>query len=64
MRYDLRRLRLWLRLHGIIERIPATHRYELTDEGLYTAVAYTLAHDRIVRPGLAELADPALPSEL
>ena len=29
MTYDLRRLRL----HGLIERIPGTHRYRLTDHG-------------------------------
>lgn len=28
------------------------------------AVAYTLAHDRVVRPGLAQLADRHLPSDL
>lgn len=60
MSYDLRRLRL----HGLIERIPMTHRYDLTDLGLQTALAYTLAHDRVLRPGLAELADPQLPSDL
>ena len=33
MSYDLRRLRL----HGIIERIEATHRYRLTAAGMKTA---------------------------
>jgi hypothetical protein len=60
MTYHLRRLRL----HGLITRTPGTFRYRLTDTGLQTAVAYTLAHDRVLRPGLAQLADPTLPSDL
>ena len=35
MSYELRRLRL----HGLIERLPKTHRYRLTDEGLRTAMS-------------------------
>lgn len=31
--------------------------------GMEVAIAYTLAHDRVVRPGLAHLADPRLLSE-
>jgi len=49
MSYDLRRLRL----HGLIERIPKTHRYRLTAFGLRTAVFYTRVYARIFRPGLA-----------
>ena len=60
MTYDLRRLRL----HGIIERIPHTFRYRLTGYGLETAVAYTLAHDRILKPGTSQLIDAGLPSQL
>lgn len=60
MSYDLRRLRL----HGFIKRIPGSFRYQLTDYGLQTAAAFTLAHDRVVRAGLATLCDPALPSGL
>jgi len=52
--YDLRRLRL----HGLIERIPTTHRYRLTEHGLKTAMFYTRVYNRILRPGLAML-DPA-----
>jgi hypothetical protein len=54
MTYDLRRLRL----HGLIERIPKTHRYHLTDHGLRTAMFYTRVYNRILRPGLA-MASPA-----
>lgn len=60
MTYDLRRLRL----HGIIERIPRSFRYRLTSYGLEVATAYTLAHDRVLRPGTSQLVDATLPSEL
>ena len=62
MTYDLRRLRL----HGLIERIPHTHRYRVTDAGLRTALFFTRAYNRLIRTGLAELNDPnpPLPSEL
>jgi hypothetical protein len=52
--YELRRLRL----HGLIERIPRTHRYRVTDLGLRTAVFFTRAYARLLRPGLAQLTDP------
>lgn len=38
--YDLRRLRM----HGLIERIPRTHRYRVTDPGLRYALFLTRAH--------------------
>jgi DNA-binding PadR family transcriptional regulator len=60
MTYNLRRLRL----HGLIARIPGTIHYRLTSYGLEVITAYTLAHDRVLRPGLAHLTDPAMPSEL
>lgn len=37
MTYQLRRLRL----HGVIQRIPQTHRYQLTDFGLRAALFST-----------------------
>jgi hypothetical protein len=49
MSYELRRLRL----HGLIERLPKTHRYRLTDEGLRTALFFTRVYARILRPGMA-----------
>ena len=55
MTYDLRRLRM----HGLIERIPHTHRYQLTDTGLRTAMFLTRVHDRFLPTGLAHLNDPA-----
>jgi len=60
MTYDLRRLRL----HGLIERIPHTHRYRVTNLGLHTAVFFTRAYNRLVRTGLAELNDPTTSTPL
>jgi hypothetical protein len=57
MTYDLRRLRA----HGLIERVPGTFRYTITDAGHRYARFLTRVHDRIWRTGLAELADPAPP---
>src|SRR5262249_51227492 len=58
--YDLRRLRT----HGLIERIPRTHRYQVTDHGLRHALFLTRAHNRFPRTGLAELHGPPTPSKL
>jgi hypothetical protein len=55
MTYDLRRLRQ----HGLIERIPHTFRYQVTDTGLARALFLTRLHDRFLRTGLASLAGPA-----
>jgi hypothetical protein len=57
MSYDLRRLRL----HGLIERLPYTHRYTVTDHGVTIAIFLTRAHQRLVRPCLAELLDDHAP---
>ena len=59
MTYDLRRLRL----HGLIARIPHTHRYRVTDEGLRTALFFTRVYARILRPGLARLVPAAPPGD-
>ncbi|MGC8535009.1 MAG: hypothetical protein ACP5QR_05680, partial [Rhizomicrobium sp.] len=47
--YDLRRLRL----HGLIERIPGTHRYRITPVGLRTAMFCTQLYNRYMRTGMA-----------
>ena len=60
MTYDLRRLRL----HGLIERIPHTHRYRVSDTGLPTAMFLTRLHDRFLPTGLADLTDPTSSSPL
>ena len=60
MTYDLRRLKT----HGLIERIPHTHRYQVTDPGLHTAMFLTRVHDQLLPTGLAHLADQTTPSRL
>jgi hypothetical protein len=55
MTYDLRRLRV----HGLLERVPHTHRYHVTDTGLPTAIFLARLHDRFLPTGLAETTDPA-----
>jgi hypothetical protein len=49
--YDLRRLRL----HGLIARIPKTHRYQVTPFGLRLALFVTRVQARLIRPGVALL---------
>jgi hypothetical protein len=51
MTYDLRRLRL----HGIIERIAHSHRYQLTQDGLRIALFFSRTYARLLRPKLAEI---------
>jgi hypothetical protein len=59
MSYDLRRLRL----HGLIERTPATNSYVLTSEGIRVAVFCTKLHARLLRL-LLESDKPPAPIEL
>lgn len=56
MTYDLRRLRL----HGLIERCPGSHRYQVTDAGWRSALALTRTHNRVLRPSLAALHEAEL----
>ena len=56
--YDLRRLRM----HGLIERIPHTFRYQVTEAGMRSAQFLTRLHDRVLRTGLAQLTDPDPPA--
>jgi len=55
--YDLRRLRM----HGLIERIPGTFRYQVTDAGMRSAQFLTRLHGRVLHTGLAEITDPDPP---
>jgi len=55
MTYQLRRLRL----RGLIRRIPKTHRYEVTDVGIRTAIFYATSASAILRP----LASTTLPDD-
>jgi len=57
MTYDLRRLRL----HGMIERIPKTHRYRVTPFGLRVALFFTRAHARLYRPSVTQFSANAPP---
>ena len=57
MSYDLRRLRG----HGLITRVPGSHRYRVTDTGLHHAMLLTHIHTRLLQPGLAALTDPDPP---
>ena len=50
MTYQLRRLRL----HGLIARVPNSHRYRLTPLGLRTALFFTRSYRRLLRPAYAE----------
>lgn len=49
MSYELRRLRL----RGLIERIPKSHRYRVTPDGFKTAFLYSRLHARVLRPALS-----------
>jgi hypothetical protein len=44
-----------LRLHGLIARVPGTHRYRVTEPGLRLALFFTRVHTRLFRPGLSVL---------
>jgi hypothetical protein len=46
MTYDLRRLRL----HGLIARVPRTHRYHITSFGAQVAMFYARLYMRALRP--------------
>lgn len=58
MTYDLRRLRL----HGLIQRIPHSHRYQLTSTGCSVALFFSRAYLRLLRPALSwPLPEPSPP---
>jgi hypothetical protein len=54
--YQLRRLRL----HGLIERVPQSHRYQVTQRGLIVALWFTRCHARLFRPGLGDVLGASL----
>jgi hypothetical protein len=49
--YQLRRLRL----HGMIERRPHSHRYQVTNQGWRAALFFTRTYNRLLRPNLASV---------
>ena len=57
--YDLRRLRA----HGLIERIPRTHRYQITPGGIRQALFLTRLSQRFLIPGMAQVAGPSPPAD-
>lgn len=57
MTYHLRRLRL----HGLIERVPKSHRYRVTDQGWRTILFCTRCYNRVLRPGLSEVLPEEVP---
>jgi hypothetical protein len=59
MTYDLRRLRL----HGLIERIPSSHRYHLTARGCSTALFYSRTYLRLLQPALSWPAPATAPRQ-
>jgi hypothetical protein len=59
MTYDLRRLRL----HGLIRRIPKSHRYDVTPAGLRIALFFTRTYARLLRPKLAEIMSVGPPGD-
>ena len=59
MTYQLRRLRL----HGLIERLPKTHRYRVTEPGMRIALFFTRALARLLRPGLSQILPQAPPGD-
>ena len=54
MTYDLRRLRL----HGLIERIPKTHRYRVTSLGLQISLFFTRTYARVFAPRVVQYPVP------
>ena len=53
MTYQLRRLKL----HGLIERIAGTNRYELTQWGRRVIVFYHRLHARVLLPAMSQMSD-------
>jgi hypothetical protein len=49
MTYDLRRLRI----HGLITRVPRSHRYRVTDAGARVAICTARLYARAIRPALS-----------
>jgi hypothetical protein len=58
MTYDLRRLRL----KGLIQRLPGTHRYVVTPAGRRIALFFTKSYARVIRRGMTRL-DVAAPAD-
>ena len=57
--YQLRRLRL----HGLIERVPSSTRYTVTERGIKVALWFSRCHARLFRPALGELLAEGYPED-
>ena len=57
MTYDLCRLRL----HGIVERIAHSHRYQLTPDDLRIALFLSRTYAHLLRPKLAQIMPQGAP---
>ena len=44
-------------MHGIIERVPHTNRYEVTALGKRVCLFFTKVNARVICPGLSQLFD-------
>ena len=51
MTYLLRKARM----HGLITRVPKSHRYRLTEFGLRLSLFYTRAYNRLLEPAAARI---------
>jgi hypothetical protein len=60
MTYQVRRLRL----RGFIERIPKTHRYQVSEAGLHAALFYLCSFCQVIRCNASALDTPALRDRL
>ncbi len=58
--YDLRRLRL----RGLIERLPRSHRYRVTEAGQRVALCYCRSQRRVLGPALSAVFDDNAPPAL
>jgi hypothetical protein len=55
MTYLLRKARM----HGLIARVPKSHRYRLTEPGLRLSLFFTRAYNRLLEPAAARILKPA-----
>ena len=58
--YDLRRVRL----RGLVQRLPRSHRYRVTEAGQRVALCYCRGQSRVLGPALSALFDDKVPPAL
>jgi len=51
-----------LRLHGLIQRVAKTNRYQSIAQGMQVAMFFSRTYARLLRPGLAEIAESDPPT--